>query len=299
MSDAFQPDLVHRRRDLVARGAVLDHEVRDLAFAGQRRDRDALRDLGPRVRDEHLGAVHDPAVVAQGRRRAGRARIGARVGLGQPERREPLAAGERGEPPPLLLLGAEQEERHRAERRVGCDRDRDGRVDSRELLDRDRVTQRIAAGTAELLGERDPHQPELGHLGDELVGEAAFAVELLGDGRDAFDGEGAHGVAEQLLLGREVEIHAQRSYPDGAFEPDAAPWPGPPLPVRPAVPGARARFPRAREVDAAERAHLVPRDRHTLTSPSLRLTAIRRTPAARSRSTPRLATCARRSTEGA
>ena len=102
---------------------------------------------------------------------------------------------------------------------MGGDRDRDGRVDSRELLDRDRITQGVAARTTELLGERDPHQPQLGHLGDELVREAAFAVDLLGDGRDAVVGEGAHGVAEELLLGREVEIHASDGTRTARFKP--------------------------------------------------------------------------------
>ena len=109
---------------------------------------------------------------------------------------------------------AEQEDRHRPERGVCGERDRDRRVDARELLDRDRVGERVAARAAELLGERDAHQPELGHLRDELVGKPALAVELLGDGRDAIDGERAHGVAEELVLGREVEIHARRSYPE-------------------------------------------------------------------------------------
>ena len=68
--------------------------------------------------------------------------------------------------------------------------------------------ERVPAGAAELLGERDPHQPELGHLAHELVREPRLAVELLGDGCDALDGERAHGVAEELVLGREVEVHA-------------------------------------------------------------------------------------------
>ena len=46
-----------------------------------------------------------------------------------------------------------------------------------------------------------PIRPELGHLGDELVGEAVLAVELLGDRRDLLQREGAHRVADQLVLG--------------------------------------------------------------------------------------------------
>ena len=87
------------------------------------------------------------------------------------------------------------------------DGDRHRRVDPRQLLDRDRVRERVPAAAAVLLGDRDAHQPELGHLGDELVGEAVLAVELLGDRRDLLVGERADGVADQLVLGGEVEVH--------------------------------------------------------------------------------------------
>ena len=209
--------LVDRLRDLVAGRAVLDDQVRDLAFTGERGDRHAPGDVGAGVRDEHLGAVHDPGAVALARRRAGRAGIRPRVGLGEPERREALAARERRDPLPLLLLGAEEEDRHRPERGVRRERDRDRRIDARELLDRDRVRQRVAACASELLGERDPHQAEVGHLRDELVREPRLAVDLLGDGCDSVDCEPADRLAEELVLGRKVEIHARRSYPEQAI----------------------------------------------------------------------------------
>ena len=40
------------------------------------------------------------------------------------------------------------------------------------------------AAAAVLLRERDPHQPELAQLRDQLVGERLRPVELLGDRRD-------------------------------------------------------------------------------------------------------------------
>ena len=140
-----------------------------------------------------------PVAELGGRR--GRAGVRAGAGLGQPERGEPLAGGEVGQPLLLLLLGPEQEDRHRPERGVRGDRDRHRRVDPRQLLDRDRVRERVAAAAAVLLGDRDAHQPELGHLGDELVREAVLAVELLGDRRDLLERERAHRVADQLVLG--------------------------------------------------------------------------------------------------
>ena len=90
------------------------------------------------------------------------------------------------------------------------DRDRDGRVDARQLLDRDRVRDRVAAGAAVLLGDREAHEAELAELGDELVREAAGQVELLGDRLDALSRERPNRVANQLLLGSQVEVHAAR-----------------------------------------------------------------------------------------
>ena len=66
-----------------------------------------------------------------------------------------------GQPLGLLLVGAPEVDRHRAERRVGGHRDADRGVHPRQLLDRERVGERVGAAAAVLLGERDAHQPEL------------------------------------------------------------------------------------------------------------------------------------------
>src|SRR5581483_4259829 len=47
-------ELLHRLRDDIPVGAVLDDDVRDLAVTGDSGDRHAPRDVGPRVGDEHL-----------------------------------------------------------------------------------------------------------------------------------------------------------------------------------------------------------------------------------------------------
>ena len=165
-------------------------------------------DVGAGVRDEDLRAVDDPFAVLEARGRARRAGVGAGVRLGQPEGGELRAGREVGQPLALLLLGAEVPDRQRAERVVGGDGDRDGRVDARQLLDRDRVRQRVGARAAVLLRDRHAHQPELGQLGDELVREPLLAVELLGDRCDTLERELPHRVADQLVLGLEVEVHA-------------------------------------------------------------------------------------------
>ena len=59
---------------------------------------------------------------------------------------------------------------------------------------------RVGAGAAVLLGNRHPHQPELGQLRDELVREAVLAVELLGDRGDPLLRELAHGGADEFVL---------------------------------------------------------------------------------------------------
>ena len=133
--------------------------------------------------------------------------VRARARLGQPEGRQLPAGGEVRQPLPLLLLRPEEQDRHRPERGVRGHRDRDRRVDPRQLLDRDRVRERVGARAAVLLGHGHAHQPELGQLRDELVREAVLAVELGGDRSDTLLRELADGRADELVLGREVEVH--------------------------------------------------------------------------------------------
>ena len=54
-----------------------------------------------------------------------------------------------------------------------------------------------------------PIRPSSASSADELVREAVLAVELLGDRRDPLLGELAHGRPDELVLGREVEVHAE------------------------------------------------------------------------------------------
>ena len=147
--------------------------------------------------------------VAQlgGRQRV--ARVGAGAGLGQPEGCELAAGSEVGQPLALLLLAPEQVDRHRPERGVRRDGDRDGRVDPRQLLDRERIGDRVAAGAAVLLGDRQAHHSELAELRDELVREARLPVELLRHRSDLLACELAHRVAYELLLLGQVEVHAR------------------------------------------------------------------------------------------
>ena len=157
-------------------------------------------DLGSGVGDELLRAVDRPLAAVELGPGLGVAGVGARLRLGEPERAELAPRAEVGHQVALLLLGAEQVDRLGAERGVGAERDRHRRVDPAELLDGDRVGERVAAGAAVLLRERDPHQVELAELGDDLVREPLLAVELLGDRLDLGEGELADGFAQHSLL---------------------------------------------------------------------------------------------------
>ena len=150
--------------------------------------------------------THSPPSSVGGRARRTRVRSGVR--LGQPERGERPARREVGQPLTPLLLGAEVVDRERAERVMRGDGDRDRRVDARQLLDRDRVRERVGAAAAVLLGDRHAHQPELCELGDELVREPLLAVELFGDRRDLLERELSNRVAHQLVFALDVEVHA-------------------------------------------------------------------------------------------
>ena len=122
-----------------------------------------------------------------------------------------LPGAELRQPLLLLLVGPPEVDRHRPERGVGGHRDRDRGVDPGQLLDRERVGERVARRRRRTPPGRDAHQPELAHLRDELVGEGLGRGRAPRRGRDLVAGEVADGVAEQALLVVEVEVHARQS----------------------------------------------------------------------------------------
>ena len=76
-----------------------------------------------------------------------------------------------------------------------------------DLLDRDRVRQRVESGAALVLGDRDPEPAELADAPDDLGGETAFALVLVDDRRDLGRHELPDRVTEQRVLGSEVVVH--------------------------------------------------------------------------------------------
>ena len=103
------------------------------------------------------------------------------------------APGEQvGEPALLLLLGAVPVDRHDAEPDPGLERDGDALVDARERLDGEAEVGVAAALARRLLRERQPEEPHLAHLGDDLHRQAPLGVVLVRGRRDDGVGEVAH-----------------------------------------------------------------------------------------------------------
>ena len=134
-----------------------------------------------------------PSRRAVVRRRAG---IRSRLRLGQPEAGESRAREQVGQQLLLLRVGAEAEDRHRAEAHARLEGDRERLVDPAERLDREAQREVVAALAAELLGERQAEQAELAHLRDDIERQGLGAVGLVGTRRDDLVGEFADEVGE-------------------------------------------------------------------------------------------------------
>ena len=181
-------------------------------------------DVGARlagVGDEPLAAVDDPLALRVGRpfgpalavgpskravvlRPAG---VGAGARLGEAVRADDLAARHRDEVAVLLLLGAREVQRAAAERRVRRDDQPERAPDAPDLLDRDRVGERVHAGAALVLGDRDAEPAHLAEPPDDLDRELVLALVLLDDRRDLLLHEVADRRPEQLVLRGEVQVH--------------------------------------------------------------------------------------------
>ena len=135
---------------------------------GAGEQRHAERHVGAGVGDERLAAVDQPAAVAPHRSRADAARVGAGVGLGQAERAERAALGERPQPTLALRVVAEEVERQRTDRHVRLPRRRHRLVGEADLLHRGDEPDRRHADAAPLLGDQHPEQAQRAHLAEQV-----------------------------------------------------------------------------------------------------------------------------------
>ena len=76
-----------------------------------------------------------------------------------------------------------------------------------ELLDRDRIGERVEPGAAFVLRDRDPQPAELADPAHDLGREAPLALVLIDDRGDLGEHEVADRLAEQRVLRGEVEVH--------------------------------------------------------------------------------------------
>ena len=194
-----------------------------VGLAGLRRD-----DVRPGVAgvgDEPLAAVDDPGaavgavLVAGGGSRA--AGIAAGAGLGQAVAAEDLAGRHRDEEALLLLRCARQVEGSAAETRVGRDDQAERAPDPADLLDGDRVGQRVQAGPALVFGDRDAEPAHLAEALDDVDREASGPLVLVDDRLDLLDHEVADRLAEEGVFRREIEVHL----PESTAPPAAPPRP--------------------------------------------------------------------------
>ena len=142
---AVEPEL-----DLVAAAdhahAALDEERGELVAADLGEDGEQIGEAA--VGDPHLLAGQLVVTAVGGERRGGarRERVRARLRLGERVGADQLAAGEPRQVARLLLLGAEVDERQRADRRVRAERPAERRVDRDLLADIRRADQVEARG---------------------------------------------------------------------------------------------------------------------------------------------------------
>jgi hypothetical protein len=179
-----------------------------LPFAGIRRREDDHDVRDRRVGDEVLRAVEHPAATVLDGARALRLRVGASLRFGQRETADHLARRELGQPARALGVVALAEDRRAHQRALHRHRDRRRRAGARDLLQRDRVRQGVHPGAAPAFGDHRAKQSELAELREDLRRELVAAVDLGRARQDLARRQVARGVLNQLLLGRQIEVHA-------------------------------------------------------------------------------------------
>ncbi len=142
-----------------------------------------------------LVPFEDPLVALSTRAREQGRRVASASGFGEGPGRQPLARSGARKVLALLRLGTEGQDVARTQTVVGRDRQRDGAVDTRDLLDADRVARRVHARAAVLLGNADAEEAHLRELRHEGGGKPLLLVPALRLGRDLGTSEVANALA--------------------------------------------------------------------------------------------------------
>ena len=165
-----------------------------------------------RVGDEPLLAVDDPGAAVRARlvarRRPACRRRRSPPGSVRPYAPSicPDARGGRYRP---VARPWRRWQRPAAEARVRRDDDPERAPDPADLLDGDRVRERIHPGAAPALRDVDPEPAQLADPAHDLGREAPRALVLVDDRRDLLGHERADGVPQQDVVGREIEVHGR------------------------------------------------------------------------------------------
>src|SRR5882672_2935032 len=190
-------------------GPLLDDEGGDPLHPDARR-RDGGEDgraADGSVRDVDLPSVDCVVAPVEHGAGLGAARVGARLGLREPERRKLLPGAERGKILPLLLRGPEVVDGRGPQRDVRRERDPRGSARARDLLDGDHVGERVQPLAAVFLGEDHSEETQLAHLLDVVPREFVRLVVAGRLGSDLLVREFMKHVAEaRLLFGQLVKV---------------------------------------------------------------------------------------------
>jgi hypothetical protein len=191
--------------DLVAGASGLDQEALD-SVLGLGPDHGQVGDGA--VRDPALGPVQDPGVPLAHRLGAHAARVGAEVGLGQPEAADRVAARHQREPAILLRLRSVGVDRVHAEGALNRSEAPQPGIAALELLHDEPVGNAVHPGAA-VAAQVRPEEADLGHLRDQLHGEGAVLPHVLDDARQELPlNEVAHRVPHEPLFGLEQILGA-------------------------------------------------------------------------------------------
>ena len=194
--EAGHPPLHHQQADPLMPGGRIgpggdDHQVAHLP-----------------VGDEGLAAVEQVVIAVADGGGADPLQVAARPGLGHGDRGDELA-GAVPRQPPLALLGGGQAAEVVAVDVVVHGEPRPGGAGHRQFLVEDQVVAvvRVAAATV-LLVDLDPEQPGPAGGEPDVPGHHPVPLPLLVVGGDLTGDEGAHHVAERVVLGGEdVTLH--------------------------------------------------------------------------------------------
>src|SRR5690606_17085019 len=149
---------------------------------------------------EHVAALYRVRLELHGDDVRTRRRLAHR------QRADVVAAYQPGQILRLLRVRAPAGDLIDAQVRMRAVAEPDGGAGTAHFLDRDHMLEVAEAQSAVGFGHGNAVQAQLAHLRPQVAGEAIFAVDRLGAGRDDLVGESAHGLADHRRIVAEAEI---------------------------------------------------------------------------------------------